>query len=156
MWKFYTWTSPDGQYRSQTDYVLWSQRWRVQFSSVMSRSLRFHGQQQARPPCPSLIEFTQTHVHCWCYHPTVSSSVVPSSSYLQSFPASASFQTSQYFTLGGQSIGISASTSVLPKNIQDWFPLGWTGWISLWSKGPKSLLQTTVQKHQFFGIQHSL
>ena len=85
----------------------------------------------------------------WC-HPTISSSVVPFSSCLQSSPASGSFQTSQLFTSGGQRTGVSASTSVLPVNTQDWSPSGWTGWISLQSKG---LSNTTVQKHQFFGAQ---
>ena len=88
-----------------------------------------------------LPEFIQTRVHClWC-HPTISSSVIPFSSHLQSFPGSGSFPMSQFFTSGGPSIGVSASTSVLPMNIQDWFPLGWTGWISFLSKGLKNLLQ---------------
>ena len=92
----------------------------------------------------------------WC-HPTISSSVIPFSSHLQSFPASESFQMSQFFTSGGQSIGVSSSTSVLPMNIQDWFPLGWTGWISLQSKGlSRVFYNTTVQKHQFFSAQLSL
>ena len=92
----------------------------------------------------------------WC-HPTISSSVVPFSSRLQSFPASGSFQMSQLFASGGQSIGVSASTSVIPMNIDDWFPLGWTGWISLQSKGLWGVFSnTTVQKHQFFGTQLSL
>ena len=92
----------------------------------------------------------------WC-HPTISSSVVPFSSCLQSFPASGSFQMSQLFASGGQSIGVSASTSVLPMITQDWSPLGWTGWISLQSKGLSRVFSnTTVQKHQFFCIQLSL
>ena len=92
----------------------------------------------------------------WC-HPPISSSVIPFSSRLQSFPASGSFPRSQLFTSGGQSIGASASTSVLPMNIQDWFPLGWTGWISWQSKGLSRVFSnTTVQKHQFFGAQLSL
>ena len=91
----------------------------------------------------------------WC-HPIISSSAVPFSSCLQSFPASGSFPMSQFFTSGGQSIGVSASTSVLPVNIQDWFPLGWTGWISLQSKGLSRVFSnTTVQKHQLFGAQLS-
>ena len=90
----------------------------------------------------------------WC-HPTISSSVVPFSSCLQFFPASGSFQMSQFFASGGQSIGVSASTSILPLNIQDWFPLGWTGWISLQSKKLSRVFNTTVQKHQFFGAQLS-
>ena len=89
----------------------------------------------------------------WC-HPTISSSVIPFSSHLQSFPASESFQMSQFFASGGQSIGISASVSVLPMNIQDWFPLGLSGWISLQSKGLSIVFSnTTVQKHRFFGTQ---
>ena len=92
----------------------------------------------------------------WC-HPTNSSSVIPFTSHLQSFPPSGSFPMSQFFTSGGQSIGVSASASVLPMNIQDWFPLGWTGWISLQSKGlARVFSNTTVQKHQFFGAQLSL
>ena len=91
----------------------------------------------------------------WC-HPTISASVLPFSSCLQSFPASGSFQTSQFFTSGGQSIGVSASTSVLPMNIQDWFPLGWTDWLSLQFKGLSRVFSnTTVQTHQFFGAQLS-
>ena len=92
----------------------------------------------------------------WC-HPTISSSVVPFSSCLLSFPTSGPFPMSQLFASGGQSIGVSASTSVLPMNIQDWSPLGWTGWISLQSKGLSRVFSnTTVQKHQFFGTQLSL
>ena len=91
----------------------------------------------------------------WC-HPTISPSVVPFSYHLQSFPAWASFPRSQFFTSGGQSIGVSASTSVLPMNTQDWPPLGWTGWISLKSKRLSRVFSsTTVQKHQFFGVQLS-
>ena len=92
----------------------------------------------------------------WC-HPTIPSSVIPFSSCHQSFPTSRSFQMSQLFTSGGESIGVSASTSVLPVNTQDWFPLGWTGWISLQSKGLSRVFSnTTVQKHQFFSAQFSL
>ena len=131
----------------------------VQFShSVMSDSLWPHEPQHARPPCPS-----PTHgVHpnpCpssrWC-HPTISSSVIPFSSCPQSFPVSGSFPVSQLFASGGHSIVVSASTSILPMNTQDWTPLGWTGWISLQSKGLSRVFSnTTVQKHQFFGIQLS-
>ena len=106
----------------------------VQFShSVVSDSLQPHGLQHTRPPCPSPTPGAYSNscpLSRWC-HPTISSSVIPFSSRLQSFPASGSFQMSQLFTSGGQSIGVSASTSVLPMNIQDWFPLGWTGLISL-------------------------
>ena len=109
-------------------------------------------------PCPSATLRTYLN-SCpssqWC-HPTISYSVVPFSSYLQSFPASGSFPMSQFFSSGGQSTGASASTSVLPMNIQDWFPLGWTGWISLQSKGLSRVISnTTVQKYQFFGAQLS-
>ena len=110
----------------------------VQFScSVLSDSWRPHGLQHARPPCPSptLEVYSSSCPFSWWCHPTTSSSVVPFSSHLQSFPASGSFQMSQLYASGGQSIGVSASASVLPMNIQDWFPLGWTGWISLPSKG---------------------
>ena len=115
-----------------------------QFSrSVMSDSLQPRGMQHARPPCPSPTPracWNSCPSSRWC-HPNISSSVVPFSSCLQSCPAPGSFPMSQFFTSGGQSIGVSASTSVLPMNIQDWFPLGLTGWISLQSKGLKSLLQ---------------
>ena len=130
-----------------------------QFScSVMSNSLQPRGLQHARLPCPSPTPGVHPNP-CpssqWC-HPTISSSVVPSSSCPQSFPASRSFQMSQLFTSGGQSIGVSASTSVLPINTQDRSPLGWTGWISLQSKGLSRVFSiTTVQKHQFFGAQLS-
>ena len=128
----------------------------VQFSpSVVANSLGPHGLQYARPLCPSPILGAYSNscpLSRWC-HPTISSSVVPFSC-LQSFPASESFQMSQFFASGGQSIGVSASASVLPLNIQDWFPLGWTGWISLQSKGLSRVFSnTTVQKHQFFAAQ---
>ena len=125
----------------------------------MSDSLWPHGPQHARAPCPS----TTTRVYSnscplswWC-HPTISFSVVPFSFCLQSFPASGSFQMSQFFTSGSQSIGVSASASVLPMNIQDWSPLGWTGWLSLQSKGLSRVFSsTTVQNHQYFIAQVSL
>ena len=126
--------------------------------SVMSDSLRPHGLQHPRPPCPSPTprNCSNSCPSSWWCHPTISSSVVPFSSSLQSFPESGSFQMSQFFTWGGQSTGVSASASVLPMNIQDWFPLGWTGWISLQSKGLLRVFSnTTVQKHQFFGAQPS-
>ena len=110
----------------------------VQFScSVMSDSLRPRALQHARPPCPSPIPRVHPNpcpLSQWC-HPIISSSVIPFSSCPQSFPASGSFQMSQLFTSGGKSTGVSASTSVLPMNTQDWSPLGWTSWISLQSKG---------------------
>ena len=129
----------------------------VQLScSVVSDSLWPRGLQHARVPCPS-----QTPRSCsyscpssrW-YHPTISCSVIPFSSCLQSFPASGSFKMSQFFASGGPSIGVSASASVLPMNIQGWFCLGLTGWISLQTKGLSRVFsKTTVQKHQFFGAQ---
>ena len=132
----------------------------VQFNcSVVSDSLRPHEPQHARPPCPSPTPgvYPNPCPLSQCCHPTISSSVVPFSSHLQSFPASGSFPMSQLFASGGQSIGVSASTSVLPVNTQDWSPLGWTGWISLQSKGLSRVFSnTTVQKHQFFGAQLSL
>ena len=116
----------------------------IQFScSVMSNSLQSHKLQHTRPPCPSPtpgIYPNSFPLSRWC-HPTISSSVIPFSSHLQSFPASGSFQMSQLFASGGQSIGVSALVSVLPMNIQDWFPLGWTGWISLQMPGLDELNQ---------------
>ena len=124
------------------------------FSSVTQSclTLRPHGLQHTRPPCPSPNPGAYSNscpLSQWC-HPTISSSLIPFSC-LQSFPASGSFQMSQLFTSGGQSTGVSASASVLPMNIQDWFPLGCTGWISLQSKGLSRVFSSiTVQKHQFF------
>ena len=132
----------------------------VQFShSVMSDSLRPHGLLHTRLPCPSPTSRAYSNscpLSWWC-HPTISSSVIPFSSSLQSFPASGSFPVSQLFTSSGQSIGISAAASVLPKNIQDWFPLGRTGLISLQSKELSRVCSNnTFQKHQFFDAQLSL
>ena len=129
----------------------------VQFScSVVSDSLRPHESQDASPPCPTPtpgVHPNSCPLSQWC-HPTISSSVIPFSSCLQSFPASGSFQMSQLFASGGQS---SASASVPPMNTQDWSPLEWTGWISLQSKGLSRVFSnTTVQKHQFFSTQLSL
>ena len=134
--------------------------WSVQFScSIMSESLWPHELQHARPPCPSptpRVHPNPCPLSQWC-HLTISSSVIPFSFCPQSFPASGSFQMSQLFASGGQSIGVSGSTSVLPMNTQDWSPLGWTGWISLESKGLSRVFSnTTVQKHQFFGTQLTL
>ena len=128
----------------------------VQFShSVLSDSLRPHESQHTRPPCPtptSGVHPDSCASSPWC-HPAISSSVVPFSSCPQSLPISGSFPVSQLFALGGQSIGVSASASVLPMNTQDWFPLGWTGWISLQSKGlTRVFSNTTVQNHQFFSF----
>ena len=132
----------------------------VQFShSAVSDSLWPNELQHARPPSPSPIPRVYPNscpLSWWC-HPTISSSVVPFSSCPQSFPTSGSFPMSQLFTSGGQNIGVSASTSVLPVNTQDWSPLGWTGWISLQSKGLSRVFSnTTIQKHQFLCTQPSL
>ena len=135
----------------------------VQFHSVQSLShsnpLQPHRLQHTRLPCPSPTPGVYSNscpLSRW-WHWTISSSVVPFSSHLQCFPASESFQMSQFCTSGGQSIGVSASASVLPMNIQDWLPLGLVGWISLLSKGLSRVFSnTTVQKHQFFGPYLSL
>ena len=132
----------------------------VQFSrSVMSDSLWPHEPQHTRPPCPLPTPgvYPNSCPLTWWCHPTISSSVIPFSSSLQSFPASWSFPVSQFFTSDGQSIGVSALASVFPMNIQDWFPLGWTGWIFLQSKGLLRVFSsTTVQRHQFSSAQLSL
>ena len=130
---------------------MWWTHTHTQFScSVVPDSLRPHEPQYARPPCPSPTPrvYPNPCPLCqWC-HPAISSSVIPFSFWPQSFPASGSFQMSQLFASGGQSTGVSASTSVLPMNTQDWSPLGWTGWISLQSKGLSRVFSnTTVQKH---------
>ena len=132
----------------------------VQFiCSIVSDSLWPHEPQHARPLCPSPTPGVYPNscpLSWWC-HATISSSVIPFSSCPQSLPASGSFPMSQLFTSGGQSIRVSASTSVLPMNTQDWSPLGWTGWISLQAKGLSRVFSnTTVQTHQFFGAQLSL
>ena len=140
----------------ESHYIL---AYSVQFSrSVVSDSLWPHESQHTKPPCPSPTPEVYSN-SCpwsrWC-HPAISSFVVPFFSCLQSIPASESFPMSQLFTWGGQSIGVSALASVLPKNTQDWFPLGWTSWVSLQSKGLSRVFSnTTVQKHQFFGAQLS-
>ena len=130
-----------------------------QFSSVAQSCLTLWNPidcRMPRPPCPSptpRVYSKSCLLSQWC-HQAISSSVVPFSSCLQSFPPSVSFQMSQFFTSGGQSIGVSASASIIPINIQDLFPLWWTGWISLQSKGLSRVFSnTTVQKHQFFGAQ---
>ena len=143
------------------DKNIWENRkyWdSVQFSSAVSSSLQPHESQHARPPCPSPTPGVYSN-SCpwsrWC-HPDISSSVIPFSSCSQSLPASGSFPMSKLFTWGGRSFGVSASASVLPMNTQDWSPLGWTGWISLQSKGLSRVFSnTTVQKHEFFGAQLS-
>ena len=131
----------------------------VQFShSVVSNSLQAHEPQHARPPCPSPtpgVHPNPCSLSQWC-HPTMSSCVIPFFSCPQSFPVSGFFPMSQLFTSSGQSIGVSASESVLPTNTQDWSPLGWTGWISLQSKGLSRVFSNTIiRKHQFFGTQLS-
>ena len=142
-----------------TNYIATHHVNSIQFShSVMSDSLWSYWLQHSRLPCPSPtlgVYSNSCSLIRWC-HEIISSSVIPFSSCPQSFPASGSFQMSQLFVSGGQSIRVSASTLVLPMNIQDWFPLGWTGWISLQSKWPSRVFSnTTVQKHQFFGAQPS-
>ena len=131
----------------------------VQFSrSVVSNSLQHHDSQHVRPLCPSPTPGVYSNscpLSWWC-HPAISSSVIPFSSCPQSLPASGSFPISQLFPSGGQSIGVSALASVPPMNTKDWFPLEWTGWISLQSKGLwRVFSNTTVQKHQFFSTQPS-
>ena len=125
----------------------------------MSNFLRLHALQYVRLPGPSATPGVYSNscpLSRWC-HPTISSSVIPCSSHLQSFPASGSFQMSHFFTSRGQRIGVSASASVLPMNIQDWFPLGWTGFISLQSKGLSRVFSsTTVRRHEFLGAQSFL
>ena len=140
------------------EYIISSKVLLLQLScSVVSNSLRPHGLQHARLPCPSPTPEACSNScpsSCWC-HPTISHSIIPLSSCLHSFPASGSFSMSQFLASGGQSIGVSASASVLPMNIQDWFPLGLTGLISLKSKGLSRVFSnTTVEKHQFFSAQH--
>ena len=142
---------PHGLYRGQISSVQFSR-------SLMSDSLRPHEPQHTRPLCSSPTPGVYSN-SCpssrWC-HPAISSSVVPFSSCTQSLPASGSYPMSQLFSWGGQSTGVSALASVLPMNPQDWCPLGWTGWISLQSKGlPRVFSNTTVQKHQFFDAQLS-
>ena len=126
---------------------------------VMSDSLWPHGLQHTRPPCPSptpRVYPNSCPLSRWC-HPAISSSVIPFSSCLQSFPASGSFPMSRFFASGSQSIGVSAPTRVLPMKIQGWSPSEWTGWISLHSKGLSRVFSnTTVQKHQFFSAELSL
>ena len=142
-----------GCFAIEVEFFMYS-RYSVQFSrSVMSDSLRPHESQHARPPCPSPTPGVYSNscpLSRWC-HPAILSSVVPFSC-PQSLPESGSFPMNQLFAWGGQSTGVSASASVLPMNTQDCSPSGWTGWISLQSKG---LSNTTVQKHQFFGAQLS-
>ena len=126
--------------------------------SVVSNSLRPHESQHARPPCPSPTPGVHSDSRPWSRwcHPAISSSVVPFSSCPQSLPASESFPMSQLFTSGGQSTGVSASASFLPKKFQGWSPSEWTGWISLQSKGLARVFSNTpVQRHQFFGAQLS-
>ena len=133
--------------------------WWLFSRSVVSNSMQPHGLQNAGLPCPSpfpRVCSNSCQLSRWC-HPTISSSVIPFSSHLQSLPAPGSFQMSQLFASGDQSIRGSVSTSVLPMNIQDWFPSGWTSWISLQSKGLSRVFSnTTVQERQLFSAQFSL
>ena len=152
--------APVWQLKMSPDITRCPLRAMIQVScSVMSDSLQPHGLQHARLPCPSPTPRACSNscpLSRWC-HPTISSSVVPFSSCLQFFPASGSFPVSQFFTSSGQSSRVSASESVLPTNVQDWFPLGLTDLISLQSKGLSRVFSDiTVQKHQFFGAQLSL
>ena len=150
------------QVKNEYEILKWTKKLSFssdQFShSVVSDSLWPHELQHARPPCPSPTPRVYSNpcpLSRWC-HPTISSSVVPFSSCSQSLPASGSFQMSQLFAWDGQSIGVSASASVLPMNTRDWSPLGWTGWISLQSKGLSRVFSNaTFQKHQFFDAQFS-
>ena len=144
-----------------TPFLLRDSCW--QFSSVQLLSwvwlFETHVLQHARLPCssPAPGAYSNSCPLSWWCHPTISSSVIPFSSHLQSFPASGSFPMSQFFTSGGQNIGVSASALVLPMNIHDWFSLGWSGWISLLFKGLSRVSSNTpVQMHQFFGAQLSL
>ena len=147
--------------KSRRDYFLGLEGFSsIQFScSVVSDSLRPRGLHHIRLPCPSPTPGVHSNpcpLSRW-YHPTTSSSVIPFSSWPQSFSASGSFQISQLFALGGQNIGVSAQASVLPVNTQDWSPLGWTGWVSLQYKGLSRVFSnTTIQKHKFFSAQLSL
>ena len=148
----------EGRRRSGWQRMRWFSS--VQFSlSVVSNSLQPHESQHARPPCLSptpRVYWNSSPLSRGC-HPAISSSVIPFSSCPQSLPASGSFPMSQLFSWGGQSVGVSASASFLPMNTQDWSPSGWTGWISLQSKGLSRVFSnTTVQKHQFFSTQLSL
>ena len=154
-WKYFVFS----KFLSNSGHT-WVANHTVQFGHlVMSDSLWPHGLKHARPPCPSPtpgVYSDSCSLSQWC-HPTISSSVGPFSSCPQSFPASGCFPKSQFFTSGGQSIGVSASTSVFPMNTQDWSSLGWTSWSSLQSKGLSRVFSnTTVQKHQFFSAQLSL
>ena len=141
-------------------WYIYTTEYSIQLSlSVVSNTLQPHESQHTRPPCPSPTPRVHSN-SCpfipWC-HPGISSSVIPFSSCPQSPPASGSLPMTQLFSWCGQSIGVSASTSVLPMNTQNWFPWGWTGWISLQSKGLSRVFSnTTVQKHLFFGAQLSL
>ena len=161
-WKFQTSTrmTESMEFKASEDKTGNSQLYKlssVQLNlSVVSDSLWPHGLQPTKLPClsPSPRVYSNLSPLSWWWHPTISSSVIPFSS--QFLPASGSFLVRQFFAPGGQNIGVSASASVLPMNIQDWFPLRWTSWISLQSKGLSRVFSnTTVQKHQFFGAQLS-
>ena len=143
----------DSRSHAWLDYV--AQVTSVQFSHSIVSDSATHELQHARPSCPSPAPRVYSNacpLSQWC-HPTISSSAVPFSSCLQSFPTSGSFQVSQFFASGGQSIGVSASASVFPMNIQDWFPLGWTGWISLQSKGLSRVFSRWLKEQIIFSIK---
>ena len=148
--------NPKGTVNSEYQRRNWGNFVEPQFSpSVMSNFLRPHGLQHARPPCPSLTPraYSNSRPSRWWWHPTILSSVIPFSSCLQSFPTLGSFPMSQFFISSGQNIGVSASASVLPMNIDDLSPLGWTGWISLQCKELSRVFSnTTVQKHLLFRL----
>ena len=151
------WCFPSCPFSKRTKFICFSGILVPQFSSVAQSCLTLCDPMDCSTPSPTSGVYSNScPLSQWC-HPTSSSSVVPFCSSLQSFPASGSFQMSQLFASSGQSIGVSASTSVLPVNIQDWSPLEWTCWISLQSKGLSRVFSnTTVQKHQFFSTQLSL
>ena len=159
-WTIRVWLNLVFFFESNHVSISLTQKHQLLFSrSVVSDSFGPRELKHTRLPCPSPspgVCSNSRPLSQWC-HPTISSSVIPFSSCPQSFPASGSFPMSQFFPSGGQSIGASASASVLPMNIQDWFPLGWTGWSSLLPKGLSRVFSyTTIRKHQFFGIQPSL
>ena len=158
-----SWNYRDRKKRKRRKGNIPNSLYEIQFSSVhfshsvVSNFLRPHELQHARPPCPSptpRVNSDSRPLSPWC-HPAISFSVVPFSSCPQSLPASESFPMSQLFAWDGQSPGVSALASFPPKKSQGWSPSEWTGWISLQAKGLKSLLNTTVQKHQFFSAQSS-
>ena len=156
---FYIYSITISVFQDEIDFPLPTQ---FEFSSATQSCPTLcdpNGLQHTSLPCPSINygAYSNSCSSSQWYHPTISSSVIPFSSGLQSFPASGSLPKSQFFASGGQIIGVSALASILPMSIQDWFTLGWAGWISLQSKGLSLVFSnTTVQKHQFFDTQLSL